>query len=177
MSIGRISEFGFFCVVAAAAVLPGHAQSPGQTVPPPKIFGGASIHEIYRVSLDRGAMLLESVEDVIKQKDIREGEVLITAGAVDECTFHYNTGTGARPENVFKTVKGPYEILGGGGIIAGGEPHLHISLALADHGAVGGHLEKGCRILYLAELTIFKYSAPPLTRRKNANGIFLLDSR
>ena len=154
---------------------PGYSQSAKPAAPPPKIFGGATIQEIYRVSLDRNALLLESVEDVIKQKDIREGHVFVTAGAVEECTFHYNATTGPRPENVFKTVQGPYEILDGGGIIAGGEPHLHITLSLADHGAVGGHLEKGCRILYLAELTIIKYSAPPLTRRKNANGISMLE--
>ena len=122
-------------------------------------------------------VMQRSVADIVKQKNILEGQVFMTAGAVQECTFHYNASMDAKPTNVFKTVKGPWEILGGGGIIAGGDPHLHITLSLGDQGTVGGHLEKGCRILYLAELTIVKYKAPPLTRRMNANGIMMLEAK
>lgn len=161
----------------AAFLAQGYSQTVSPKAPPPRVFGGARIQEIYRVVLDRDALLLESVEDIVKQKNIREGHVFMTAGAVQECTFHYNASMDATPTNVFKTVKGPWEILGGGGIIAGGDPHLHITLSLGDQGTVGGHLEKGCRILYLAELTIMKYAAPPLTRRKNANGIMLLEAK
>ena len=82
--------------------------------------------------------------------------------------------TAARAKNVYKTVKGPYEILNAGGIIADGEPHMHITLSTEGKGGFGGHLEKGCRVLYLAEVTIFKYSGPPLTRKENPNGISLL---
>ena len=42
---------------------------------------------------------------------------------------------------------------------------------------VGGHLEKGCRVLYLAEVTILKYAAPPLTRKSNEHGVSLLQAR
>jgi hypothetical protein len=74
-------------------------------------------------------------------------------------------------------VKGPFEILNAGGIIAAGEPHLHITLSSPDSGAFGGHLEKGCRILYLAEVTIWKYSGPPLSRTSNQNGVSLLQAK
>jgi uncharacterized protein len=167
----------YFVALFVAFLAQGYSQTVSPKAPPPRVFGGARIQEIYRVVLDRDALLLESVEDIVKQKNIREGHVFMTAGAVQECTFHYNANMEATPTNVFKTVKGPWEILGGGGIIAGGDPHLHITLSLGDQGTVGGHLEKGCRILYLAELTIVKYAAPPLTRRKNANGIMLLEAK
>jgi predicted DNA-binding protein with PD1-like motif len=145
--------------------------------PPPRIFGAAQIQEIYRVVLDRDALLLESILDVIRQKDIQDGQVLVTAGSVQECTYHYVTSTALKATNEFKTVKGPFEILNAGGIIAAGEPHLHITLSSPGKGAFGGHLEKGCRILYLGELTILKYAGPPLLRRENANGISLLQAR
>jgi predicted DNA-binding protein with PD1-like motif len=67
--------------------------------------------------------------------------------------------------------------LNAGGIIADGEPHIHITLSGAETGAFGGHLEKGCRVLYLAEVTIIKFSGPRLTRRNNQNGISLLDAK
>ena len=74
-------------------------------------------------------------------------------------------------------MKGPFEILDAGGIIADGEPHLHIALSGSGKGAFGGHLEKGCRVLYLAEITILKYTGEPLTRGENENGISILKSK
>ena len=145
--------------------------------PPPRVFAEAKVEEVYRVVLERGALLLESINDVVRQKDIQEGQVLVTAGSIEECTFHYVQTTDAKPHDVFKTVKGPYEILNAGGIIAGGEPHIHITIARGGQAAVGGHLEKACKILYLGELTIFKYSAPPLKRKPNANGVMILEAK
>ena len=101
----------------------------------------------------------------------------MTAGSVQDCTYHYVTSTAPKAKDEFKTVKGPFEILNAGGIIAAGEPHIHITLSSSAKGAFGGHLEKGCRVLYLAEVTIMKYSGPPLTRKQNENGISLLQSK
>ncbi len=42
------------------------------------------MQEVYRVVLDRDALLLESIMDVIKQKDVKDGHVAITAGSVQE---------------------------------------------------------------------------------------------
>ena len=145
--------------------------------PPPRVFGPAQVQEVYRVLLDRDSLLLESILDVIKQKDIQDGQVLVTAGSVQECTYHYVTSTALQAKNAYKTVKGPFEILNAGGIIAAGEPHLHITLSSPERGAFGGHLEKGCRVLYLAEVTILKYAGPPLTRKNNENGISLLQPK
>jgi predicted DNA-binding protein with PD1-like motif len=65
------------------------------------------------------------------------------------------------------------EILNINGMIAGGEPHLHLTLSGAK-GAFGGHLEKSCRVLYRAELTIAKFAGMPLARKPNKNGVPLL---
>ena len=145
--------------------------------PTMKVFGAAKVDEVYRVLLDRDALLLESIIDVIKQKGIKDGQVLVTAGSVQECTYHFVKSTATRSENVNKTVKGPYEILNAGGMIADGEPHIHIALAGPGKSAFGGHLEKGCKILYLGEVTIIKYAGPPLTRKENANGISILQEK
>lgn len=153
------------------------SQATAQTASNMKVFGGAKVDEIYRVILDRGAMLLESINAVIKEKGIQEGQVQVTAGSLEECTFHYVESTSVKPKDLFKTVKGPYEILNAGGIIASGQPHIHMTIASGGKAAVGGHLENGCKVLYLAELTIFKYAAAPLMRKPNANGVMLLDSK
>ncbi|MBV8828628.1 MAG: DNA-binding protein [Acidobacteriaceae bacterium] len=156
-------------IVAAAKL---EAQAPS-----PQVFGPDHITNVYRVSLDRGALLLESIQDVIKEKNIRDGQVIISAGSVQECTYHYVASTALKAQNEYRTVKGPSEILSGGGIVADGEPHIHIALSNPDRGAYGGHLEKGCRVLYLAEFTVFQYAGSALTRKSNANGILLLQKK
>jgi predicted DNA-binding protein with PD1-like motif len=162
-------------LTAVAALTTGSVAK--DNTPGPEIFGATHVEEVYRVLLKRDALLLESIIDVIQQKHIQDGNVWVTAGSVQECTYHYVTSTALRATNEYKTVKGPFEILNAGGIIAAGEPHIHITLASRDNSAFGGHLEKGCRVLYLAEVTIVRYAGPQLTRRNNANGLSLLQPR
>jgi predicted DNA-binding protein with PD1-like motif len=166
----------FACGAAVMAAL--IVQTPVRAADPKvRTFGAAQVQEVYRVLLDRDALLLESIVDVIKEKNIQDGEVLVTAGSVQECTYHYVTSTAAKAKNAYKTVKGPFEILNAGGIIAAGEPHIHITLSSLGKAAFGGHLEKGCRVLYLGEVTILKYSGPALIRKDNENGISLLEAK
>ncbi len=148
-----------------------------ESVLPMKVFGSAHVQEVYRVLLDRGALLLESIHEVIRQRDIQDGSVSVTAGSVEECTYHYVTSTALKPANAYRTVKGPFEILNAGGIIAAGEPHVHITLSGPGKGAFGGHLEKGCRILYLAELTVVKYTGEALIRKDDAHGVSILQAK
>jgi predicted DNA-binding protein with PD1-like motif len=169
-----ISSFGRIVagVVAVAGLAAAQATPPG-----PRIFGVAQVQEVYRVVLDRDALLLESILDVIKQKGIQDGHVMVTAGSLQECTYHYVVSTAQKPKDVYKTVKEPMEILSGGGIIADGVPHLHIALSSPGKAAFGGHLEKGCKILYLGEVTVIKYSGEALTRKPNENGIGILTTK
>lgn len=139
-------------------------------------FGGAKIAEVYRVRLDRGDLLLETIQDVIQKNGIADGAVLTAAGSLQECTFHRVKSLAEKPEQEFSTVKEPMEILNINGLIAGGEPHLHMTLSGA-HGAFGGHLEKGCRVLYRAELTIAKFSGSPLVRKPNQAGVPVLQKK
>jgi predicted DNA-binding protein with PD1-like motif len=162
-------------ILASALILVGtklQAQAPA-----PQVFGPDHITDVYRVSLDRGALLLESIDDVIKEKNIRDGHVVISSGSVQECTYHFVASTAAKAQNEYRTVKGPSEILSASGIIADGETHIHIALSNPEKGVYGGHLEKGCRVLYLAEFTVFRYAGSPLTRKSNQNGILLLQRK
>ena len=162
-----------YCLVWLMAAVAANAADGGPT---PRVFGTAQAQEIYRVLLERDSLLLESIMDVIKQKQITDGDVRVTAGSVQECTYHYVTSTAVKPKDFFKTVKGPFEILNAGGIIADGEPHIHITLS-SNGAAFGGHLEKGCKVLYLAEVTIVKYSGAPLVRKPNENGVSMLRAK
>ena len=80
------------------------------------------------------------------------------------------------PNRVTKA-PGPMEILNMDGIIADGEPHVHITLSNFKKGAFGGHLENGCRVLYRVELTVAKLSGVPLARKLNREGTPLLQEK
>jgi predicted DNA-binding protein with PD1-like motif len=139
-------------------------------------FGGGQIAELYRIRLDRGDVLLESIQDAIQKNGIADGAVLSAVGSVQECTYHRVKSTGAKPEDEFITVKEPMEILNINGIIANGEPHLHLTLSGA-HGSFGGHLEKGCRVLYRAELTVARFTGTELARKPNNAGVPILQRK
>jgi hypothetical protein len=88
-----------------------HAQAPA-----PERFGPDHITDIYRVSLDRGALLLESINEVIRSKSIRDGQVIISSGSVQECTYHFVASTALKAQNEYRTVAGPSEILSGAAV-------------------------------------------------------------
>jgi predicted DNA-binding protein with PD1-like motif len=64
----------------------------------------------------------------------------------------------------------PLELASLDGIIADGIPHLHT--VVSDHQkAYAGHLEPGCRILYLGEIVIAEFVGTELTRIRNEKNI------
>lgn len=81
------------------------------------------------------------------------------AGSPDGCTVH---GVGGK----LRHFPQPTEIDALNGIIAAGEPHLHVVLS-NENGAVGGHLAKNCRVLSHVELTLTRFSGPKLERKKS----------
>ena len=141
-----------------------------------EIFSGSQLAEVYRIRLDRGDLLLETIQRVIRENHISDGAVLTAVGSLGDCTFHRIKSTGEKPEDEFLTVKEPLEILNINGVIADGEPHLHLTMSGA-RGAFGGHLEKGCRVLYRAEVTVARFSGTPLARKANKEGVPLLQRK
>jgi predicted DNA-binding protein with PD1-like motif len=68
------------------------------------------------------------------------------------------------------------EIIAMSGVIA--DYHVHCHIVLCDRrGAFGGHLERGCRILSLAEIALMRVDGVKLARRVDATtGQTLLQS-
>jgi predicted DNA-binding protein with PD1-like motif len=159
------------CVVCARTT---DVATAGPAAAQTKFYGGAQIQEIYRLSLERDDLILESINQAIHEHSILDGAVLTTVGATQECSYHYVKNTAIQAEDIVVHQKGAAEILNANGIIANGESHIHITLATPEKGAFGGHLENGCKVAYVSEITIAKFSGPPLTRTANKNGLTIL---
>ena len=133
------------------------------------------IKEVYRLGLGPGDLLLESIRAFIKEHDIRDGAVLTGIGSLSECQLHWPTKVEYPSTSKYETFKGPLEITGIQGIIADYEPHLHMMIAeKGDTRTAGGHMEDGCKVLYLVELTIAKFDGPRMTRRPNKYNVKML---
>jgi hypothetical protein len=107
--------------------------------------------------LDQGDLVLESIEKVLEETGIQQGVVISGIGTLDQSVLHMVTTTGYPAVEYFdKKVDQPLEVVSIQGYIADGMPHLHMMIS-DRNGALGGHLEHGCRTLYLCEIVIMEY--------------------
>ena len=128
------------------------------------------------VSLGNGDLLLESLRQVAREADIHTGVLMTGLGSLSAGHIHYVVSNDMPPRDQFVKLPGPLEVVGFSGIIAGYEPHVHISLMAKDGKFFGGHLEEQSTILTLAEISIRRLPDLKLTRRpRDGNSISLLD--
>lgn len=127
------------------------------------------------VTLRRGDLILESLSEVARRADIHSGVVTSGIGSVTKARIHTVVTNDYPPQDEFIDLPGPLEVVQFGGIIANYQPHIHISLWDRDKRFHGGHLEEGCEILALSEISIHRLSELRLARRApDASGIMLL---
>jgi len=127
--------------------------------------------------LDQGDYLLESIIDLVERENVKDAAVISAIGTLDRCKLHMVMTTGYPPVEHFEYWEDkPLELASIDGIIADGKPHLHMVVSDSEK-AYSGHLEKGCRVLYLAEIVIIELKSMNLTRIYNDKHILKLTSR
>ena len=129
------------------------------------------------VSLGYGDLLLENLRQVAREANIHTGVLMTGLGSLTRGRIHWVVTNTMPPKDRFIDLEGPLEVVGFSGIIAGYEPHIHIGLMEADGTCYGGHLEEGCSILTLSEISILRTPDLKLTRRiRDGSPFKLLDS-
>ncbi len=93
------------------------------------------------------------------------GALLTGIGSLSQARIH-TVSTNVNPvENLFLDLEGPLEVTSFTGLIANYEPHIHITMADPQMKMYAGHLEPGCRVLTLSELSILRLPDLRLERR------------
>ena len=69
--------FAVLCLVCARTT---DLATAGQAAAQTKSYGGAQIQEIYRLSLERDDLILEAINQAIREHNIQDGAVLTTVG-------------------------------------------------------------------------------------------------
>ena len=120
--------------------------------------------QLVTIGFQPGEMLLESIQKAINDLHIKNGAVISGIGTFKTCRMHYVTHTGFPPTDKIYTLNKPLELLSVNGLIADGEPHLHIVVSCGENETYGGHLEEGSEILYLSEIAILVFNEHKMTR-------------
>ncbi len=135
----------------------------------------AGLIEVVTISIEPGEMLLETIREALKKHSIKNGVVVSGIGTLKSCHLHYVTHCDFPPSHRFFTIEKPLELSSISGIIADGEPHLHVVVSYADEETYSGHLEDSSQVLYLAEVTILVFNDLQMTRHfDKQRGIRLL---
>jgi predicted DNA-binding protein with PD1-like motif len=126
-------------------------------------FHGGRGGEIILARFDYDDDLLEGIQKIIDEERITSGVVVSGIGTFYRCVLHMVTTTTYPPVEEFVTIEGATELVSLQGLIAEGRPHLHAMISDTGKG-VGGHLEPGSMVLYLAEVCIQRLDDANLTR-------------
>lgn len=139
-----------------------------------KTFFGRKFGRYILIHLDKGELILESIEREIDILMIRNAIVISGIGTARKLVYHRIADTQDRPTNEFLTVEGPIEITSFDGMIIAGQPHVHVTCNDLKH-AFAGHLEHGSEVQYLADICILEILDLDLGYRNDEFGINHLD--
>ena len=100
------------------------------------------------------ADLLAGIEQMVKEKKIRNGVILSAIGSVRGYHYHLVSNRTFPSKNIFiKNPEAPADITGMSGYVIDGQLHPHITFS-NEKQAFGGHLEPGTEVFTFAAVTI-----------------------
>ena len=117
------------------------------------ILQEVKVSRVVLVRLNPGDDLLDSIAAAAQKAGIRNGLVLSGIGSLSAYSVHVVRSTALPPGDVFSDGEGPFDILHVTGVILEGRPHVHVTFSNTEK-AMGGHLERGCKILTFAVITL-----------------------
>lgn len=126
------------------------------------------------IRIDPGEDVLESLNSFLKAENILNGVVVSGIGTFDQCVLHMVTTIDYPPQEHFERFTDTaLELACIQGVVADGKLHLHCVVSDTKY-AYAGHLEPGCRVLYLCEIVLDEIEDLSLHRTPNEKGIMTL---
>ena len=134
-------------------------------------FSGKETGRVHLVHLTHGDDLLLSIRKACLELGVKTGIVTSGIGSMRQVVYHYTDAKTEKPQDVYVTVDNISELVSLQGIILEGEPHLH-AMFTESGGKIchGAHVEEGCEIMYLAEISIIEAADLPVGRRAGKYG-------
>ena len=124
--------------------------------------------QVVVVHLDEGEDLYEGILEACRISGLRDAVVIDGHATLDPVVTHDVTSVDYPIVENVRTLNGPHELTNIAGLVIDSEVHAHVTVATSD-AAHGGHLHRGTKVRYLAELTLLGLDFDePLTRRHEA---------
>ena len=142
-----------------------------------KVFTGKKIGRVFFIRIDEGDDIAECVDKFIAEHKVVNGIVTSAIGTLSSAVVHYITTTGHPSENgYFRLENRPIEVNSVDGLIVNGFAHLHTVISEGEK-TYGGHLEPGCKSLYLFEMAVLEVEEIDVMRKPNIHGKDHLETR
>lgn len=134
-------------------------------------FESKQFGKVYTIRINPGEDFLREVEHFIKQTGMRYGVVVSGIATFSDCVMHMVTTTTYPPVEHFEKMEDKaLELSSVAGTIADGKPHLHMVVSDTEY-AYSGHVEYGCKVLYLCELVIAEICNGNFKRIPDEHGV------
>jgi len=134
-------------------------------------FTGENTGRVHLLHLTNGDDIIKSIRQACAELGVKTGIVTSGIGSLRRMVYHYTDALTEQPKDVHVDKNAIGELVCMQGIILEGEPHLHAMFTEAGgeicHGA---HVEEGCEIQYLAEISIVEVANLPVGRRAKKYG-------
>ena len=128
------------------------------------------------IGLKPGDLILESITSEIQRLGIKNAIVTSGIAATSHMRWHHIHDTSPWPRDDIYETDGAMEIGGIGGLVIDGTPHLHCTFA--DHNrAWAGHLEMGCVVQYVGEISIIEVLDLDLARVADDHGVKTIQAK
>jgi len=119
--------------------------------------------KIWIVRIDPGEDVLVSLNDFVKENDVKQGVVFMGYGTFSKVSLHWVTHNRFPTNNLYDNWEDGIELMSMNGMLVDGKFHIHFTASTKD-GAFGGHLEEGCICYVLCEVAIVELDGPSMTR-------------
>jgi predicted DNA-binding protein with PD1-like motif len=114
--------------------------------------------DAFTFRLKPGQDLLDEIERVVAENDIRAGCILSAVGSLTQATLRLAN------RDTCNTYTGHFEIVSATGTVSTYGSHLHIAISDGDGLTIGGHLVSGCTVYTTAEIVLGVF--PHVTYRR-----------
>lgn len=133
-------------------------------------FVSNQVGRTFILKLEQGEDLIEGIESLIATHHVANAVILTGIATLDRTSLNVVQGTDYPINFITDHQQTACEVVAIDGFICDGDVHLHGVLADTTH-TYAGHLNRGCRILYLAEVVIQELLDLNIERRPNAHGV------
>lgn len=125
--------------------------------------------------LGKGELLLETITEELKKSGVKNAILTSGIGSLRKMEIHAIGQTSDKPCDYYISEEKPIELGCMQGLVLDGVPHIHVVCSAPGGETFVGHLEPGCEVQYLVELSFVEVRDMELTRRTDEFGIGYID--